>query len=224
MSKTRKTFSKKIQLKRKLLHNVFLQIQKEKEQGTISESEEKLLQEGMVYKQMRLPVEKITPEFELQMKEKIEHNIYQASIRESTEKDLHIVVDIYNKSWLTSNTPFRPMEKETLKKIFMDPDTVFLIARVFGIDSAFVILDFEGKNNEYGIIAGLGVIPKFQRKGLGSVLGLATWDYFKKKGVKELRCEVYKNNEISTNFIKALNFEEFGQKIYRKEDFELDDN
>jgi ribosomal protein S18 acetylase RimI-like enzyme len=224
MVKTRKTFSKKIQLKRKLLQNVFLQIQKDKEQGTISESEEKLLQEGMVYKQMRLPVEKITPEFEAKMKEKIEHNIYQASIREASDKDLNIVVDIYNKSWLTSNTPFRPMEKETLKKIFMDPDTVFLIARVFGIDSAFVILDFEGKDKEYGVIAGLGVIPKFQRKGLGSVLGLATWDYFKKKGVKELRCEVYKNNEISTSFIKALNFEEFGQKVYRKEDFELEDH
>ncbi len=224
MSKTRKSFSKKIQLKRKLLKNVFLQIQKDKERGVISKSEEKLLQEGMVYKQMRLPVEKITPEFEAQMKEKIEQNFHQASIREATEKDLSIVVDIYNKSWLTSNTPFRPMEKETLKKIFMDSDTVFLIARVFGIDSAFVILDFEGKNNEYGVIAGLGVIPKFQRKGLGTVLGLATWNYFKKKGVKELRCEVYKNNEISTNFIKALKFEEFGQKVYRKEDFELDDN
>jgi len=173
---------------------------------------------------MRLPVEKITPEFEAQMKEKIEHNIYQARIREATEKDLNTVVEIYNKSWLTSNTPFRPMEKETLKKILMDPETVFLIARVFGIDSAFVILDFEGKNKEFGVIAGLGVIPKFQRKGLGTVLGLATWDYFKKKGVKELRCEVYKNNDISTNFIEALKFEEFGQKIYRKEDFELEDN
>jgi len=224
MTKKRKAFSKKIQLKRQLLQNIFFQIEKEKQEGTISESEEKLLQEGMIYKQMRLPVEKITPEFEAQVKEKIEHNIYQARIREATEKDLNTVVEIYNKSWLTSNTPFRPMERETLKKIFMDPETVFLIARVFGIDSAFVILDFEGKNKEFGIIAGLGVIPKFQRKGLGTVLGLATWDYFKKKGVKELRCEVYKNNDISTNFIEALKFEEFGQKIYRKEDFELEDN
>jgi ribosomal protein S18 acetylase RimI-like enzyme len=95
---------------------------------------------------------------------------------------------------------------------------------VFGIDSAFVILDFEGNKNEYGVIAGLGVIPKFQRKGLGTVLGLATWDFFKKKGVKELRCEVYKNNNVSTTFIEALKFEEFGEKVYRKEDFELDDS
>ncbi|MEJ2294863.1 MAG: GNAT family N-acetyltransferase [Candidatus Lokiarchaeota archaeon] len=224
MAKKRKTFSKKIQLKKRLLHNVFFQIEKEKEHGTISESEEKLLQEGMVYRQMRLPVEKITPEFEAQMKQKIEHNIYQAHIREATEKDLNIVVNIYNKSWLTSNTPFRPMEKETLKKIFVDPDTVFLIARIFGIDSAFVILDHEGIDKEYGVIAGLGVIPKFQRKGLGTVLGLATWDYFKKKGVRELRCEVYNDNNASTKFIEALGFEEFGQMVYRKEDFELEDD
>jgi ribosomal protein S18 acetylase RimI-like enzyme len=224
MTKKKIDFSKKIQLKKRLLRNIFLQIEKEKKHGTISESEEKLLQEGMVYIQMRLPVERITPEFEKLMQEKIEKNIYHANIREATEKDLQIVVDIYNKSWLTSNTPFRPMEKETLKKIFIDPDTVFLIARVFGIDGAFVILDLEGKNKEFGVIAGLGVIPRFQRKGLGTVIGLAAWDYFKKKGVKELRCEVYKKNNVSFNFIQGLNFEEFGQKVYRKEDFELEDN
>jgi ribosomal protein S18 acetylase RimI-like enzyme len=223
MAKKKSKFSKKIQLKKRLLQNVFFQIEKDKKAGIISESEEKLLQEGMVYKQMRLPVDKITPEFEKKMQQKIEQNIYHARIREASDKDLSIIVDIYNKSWLTSNTPFRPIEKETLKKIFKDPDTVFLIARVFGIDSAFVILDFEGENKEFGVIAGLGVIPKFQRKGLGTVLGLATWNYFKEKGVKELRCEVYKNNDVSTNFIKALKFEEYGQKVYRKEDFELED-
>ena len=34
---------------------------------------------------------------------------------------------------------------------------------------------------------------------------------------------VYKNNDISSKFIEALKFEEFGQKVYRKEDFELED-
>ena len=50
--------------------------------------------------------------------DKIEKNIYHASIREATEKELQIVVDIYNKSWLTSNTPFRPMEKESWKNLY----------------------------------------------------------------------------------------------------------
>ena len=73
------------------------------------------------------------------------------------------------------------------------------------------------------MIAGLGVLPRFQRKGLGTVIGMAAWNYFKKKGVKELRCEVYKSNTVSYNFIASLGFEEFGVKTYRREDFRIDD-
>ncbi|MFW9772356.1 MAG: GNAT family N-acetyltransferase [Candidatus Thorarchaeota archaeon] len=215
-------FSKKVVLKRKFLRSLFLSIEKDKEKGKASDLEKQILEEGMVYVQMRLPVDKITKKFESQLKEKIEHNIFHANIREATEKDLQTIVDIYNKSWLTANTPFRPIARETMKKIFADSDTVFLIARVYGIDGAFVILDFEGEHNEYGIIAGLGVLPRFQRKGLGTVLGLAAWEYFKNKGVKELRCEVYKGNERSFNFIKGLNFEIYGEKAYHKNDFELE--
>jgi ribosomal protein S18 acetylase RimI-like enzyme len=58
---------------------------------------------------------------------------------------------------------------------------------------------------------------------LGTILGLAAWNYFKEKGLKELRCEVYKENLRSYNFIKSLNFEEFGEEVYRKEDFDLND-
>jgi len=51
---------------------------------------------------------------------------------------------------------------------------------------------------------------------------MAAWNYFKEKGLKELRCEVYNDNQKSFNFIKGLKFEEFGRIVYRKEDFELD--
>jgi len=223
MGPKKKKFSKKVFLKRKLLRSLFLSIEKDKQKGKASELETQILEEGMLYVQMRLPVDKITKEFEDQIKEKIEHNIFHANIRVATEKDFKSIVEIYNKSWLTAKTPFRPITRETIKKIFADPDTSFLIARVYGIDGAFVILDFEGPNNEYGVIAGLGVLPRFQRKGLGTVIGLATWNYFKKKGVKELRCEVYKGNQRSFNFIKALKFEIYGEKVYHNEDFELEE-
>ena len=219
----KKGFSKKIFLKKKFLRSLFLHIEKDKQREKVSDLEREILEQGMVYIQMRLPVDKITKEFEDSLKEKIEHNIYHAIIREATEKDLQSVVNIYNKAWLTASTPFRPITGETLKKIFVDPDTVFLIATAYGIDGAFAILDFEGENKEYGVIAGLGVLPRFQHKGLGTVIGMAAWNYFKNKGVKELRCEVYKGNEKSFNFIKGLEFEVYGQKAYRKEDFELED-
>lgn len=170
---------------------------------------------------MRLPVEKITEIFENSLKEKIEKNFLRTSIRKATEKDLNALKDLYNRAWLASNTPFRPIEVDSFRKIYSDPNTVIFIARVYDMDVGFVILDFEGPNNEYGIIAGLGVIPRFLRRGLGTVLGMAAWTYFKQKGVKELRCEVYKDNEISYSFIKSMGFEEYDMKVYRKEDFEI---
>jgi ribosomal protein S18 acetylase RimI-like enzyme len=207
--------------KKKTLRSLFVYLEKDTKKDKLSENHREILDSGMKYIQMKLPVEKITPEFENFLKNKIDDKIFNAHIREATPKDLESVKNIYNKSWLTSNTPFRPIEKSMLKKIFDDEDTVFLIAKVYNIDCGFVILDLEGKEKEFGVIAGLGVLPRFQGKGLGTILGLAAWDHLKKKGLKELRCEVYKNNIISYKFIKGLNFEEFGEKIYRKEDFEL---
>jgi ribosomal protein S18 acetylase RimI-like enzyme len=212
---------KKLNLKKKALRTYFLHIEKDSKKGEVSKLQQEVIDKGMVYLQMRLPINKITEEFEDSLKEKIEHKIFHASSREATEGDLTSIKNIYNRAWLTSNTPFRPIEKDTLKIIFKNPETVFLVAKVYNIDGGFVILDFEGENKEYGVIAGLGVLPRFQGKGLGTILGMAAWNYFKEKGLKELRCEVYKDNQKSYNFIKGLNFEECGKKIYRKEDFEL---
>ena len=211
----------KFTLKKKRIRAYLLSLQADR--GKKEGLEEDFYEKGLVYIQMRLPVEKITQEFEDSLKETIEKKIIRAKIREGTEEDLETVMEVYNKSWLTSNTPFRPITFKSLKTIYDDPDTVFFIAKVHGVDAGFVILDYEGENNQYGVIAGLGILPRFQRKGLGTVLGMASWDYFKKKGVEELRCEVYKDNNASSSFIRDLGFEEYGiPKVYKLEDFDLE--
>jgi len=176
----------------------------------------------MEYIQMKLPVVNITSAFEEMLTEKVEHNILRAKIREAKVEDLESVAFLYNRSWLTSSTPYSMITIESLKTILEYPETIILIARVYGSDAAFVILDYEGPKNEHGIIAGLGVIPRFQREGIGTVIGMAAWNYFKNKGVKELRCEVYKDNIVSYNFIKSIGFEEFARKVYKSEDFDID--
>jgi len=210
----------KISLKKRKVRSFMLAF--EKKDKTEDEIENDLATTGMEYIQMKLPVVKITPEFEEMLTEKVEHNILRAKIREAKVEDLNSVAALYNRSWLTSSTPYSMISIESLKTIFEYPETIFLIARVYGSDAAFVILDYEGPKNEYGIIAGLGVIPRFQRKGLGTVIGMAAWNYFKKKGIKELRCEVYKDNLASFNFIKSIGFEEFARKVYKSEDFDID--
>ncbi|MGQ4875032.1 MAG: GNAT family N-acetyltransferase [Promethearchaeia archaeon] len=211
-----------ISLKKKRIRTFFANLSVHiKEKESKEEIQEEIAKKGLSYVQMRLPISKITPEFENKLREKVDKNILHAKIREATEDDLESVMYIYNRAWMTANTPFAPIDLESLKYIYNYPETKILIARVYGTDAGFIILDFEGKNLEYGIIAGLGILPRFQRKGLGTVLGMAAWDYFKKKNVKELRCEVYKDNLHSYNFIKSLGFEEFDTKIYKMEDFHL---
>ncbi|MFX1478639.1 MAG: GNAT family N-acetyltransferase, partial [Promethearchaeota archaeon] len=144
--------------------------------------------------------------------------------RKATKEDLDTLKNIYNRSWLTSNTPFRPITKTDLLTILENQDTIFLIGKIYGIDSAFVLLDFEGENKEYAVIAALAVIPRFQRRGVGTILGMAAWNYLKQNhpNVKEIRCEVYKDNKVSFAFIKGIGFEEYDRRVYRREDFELE--
>jgi len=209
-------------LKRKRVKAFLLGLQAEYDEDT--QDKDELLEKGMVYVQMHLPVKDISKEFEDSLKEKIEHNIIQAKIREATVEDLEIIVNIYNRSWLTSQTPFRAMSIEDFIEIFEDPTCKILIGKVYGIDGGFIILDTEGEHNEIGIIAALAVIPRFQRKGLGTVLGMASWNFFKEQGVKELRCEVYESNQVSSAFIKGLGFKEFGEpKVYKADDLDIEE-
>lgn len=227
MPRSKLELRKKVNLKKRRIRALFLSIEtKKKRKEVVDKTTEELYQDGMVYIQMRLPVEKITKEFEDKLTDKIEHNIIQGKIRKATKEDLNTLKNIYNRAWLTSNTPYRPITKTDLLTILEHSDTVFLIGKIYGIDAAFVLLDFEGENKEYAIIAALAVIPRFQRRGVGTILGMAAWNYLKEyyHHVKELRCEVYKDNVVSYAFIKGIGFEEYERRVYKKEDFEIDDN
>jgi len=212
----------KIDLKKNRIRAFFHSLGADKETGELTEEIQKIEKEGMAYIQLRLPVKVITEEFENKVKEKVEHNVIKAEVREASYQDLRSIKDIYNKAWLTSSTPFRAIDIDTLETIFEDKETVFLIAKVYGRDAGFIILDLE-EGGKIGTIAGLGVLPRYQRKGLGTMMGIAAWNYFKEHypNIEELRAEVYQKNEVSYNFIKGLGFEEFDLKHYKKEDFEV---
>ena len=227
MPRSKLESSKKFNLKKRRIRALFLSIEtKKKRKDAVDRITEEFYQDGMIYIQMRLPVEKITKEFEDKLTDKIEHNIIQEKIRKATKEDLNTLKNIYNRAWLTSNTPYRPITKTDLLTILEHPDTVFLIGKIYGIDAAFVLLDFEGENKEYAIIAALAVIPRFHRRGVGTILGMAAWNYLKEHShhVKELRCEIYKDNVVSYAFIKGIGFEEYERRVYKKEDYEIDDN
>ena len=203
--------SSKLNLKKRKIRSYFLSVDKK------DQKEEEV--ESLEYIQMKLLVSNITPEFEESLTKKVKSNMLRAKIREANEEDLLSVKYLYDRSWLTSRTPFSAISVSSLKTICDYPETIILIAKVYGSDAGFAILDCEGENQEIGVIAGMGIIPRFQRKGLGTVIGMAAWTYFKNKGVQELRCEVYTGNTVSYQFIKSIGFKEFDKKTYKREDF-----
>ena len=203
--------SSKLNLKKRKIRSYFLSVDKK------DQKEEEI--KSLEYIQMKLPVSDITPELEESLTKKVKSNILRAKIREANEEDLQSVKYLYDRSWLTSQTPFSAISLSSLKTIWEYPETIILIAKVYGSDAGFAILDCEGENQEIGVIAGMGIIPRFQRKGLGTVIGMAAWTHFKNKGVQELQCEVYKGNTVSYQFIKSIGFKEYDKKTYKREDF-----
>ena len=221
MAKNEKKDKKKyLNYKKTLLRNFFFRRESIEDEGK-STTEARAVVEGLSYIQMKLPTEKITKEFEQSLKEKISHNILRAKIREATIEDLETVRYIHNRACLTSNTPFSPITLEGIRDVFKISSTKIFIARVYGQDAGFLITDLEGENDEIGVIAGLGILPRFQRRYLGTILGMHSWEYFKKQKIKELKCEVYVDNMASYKLIKGLGFEEYDRITYGTEDFEI---
>ncbi len=203
-----------LDFKKRQIRSYFFSLQKD-----LTESQKGKI--PITYVHLRLPVDKITPSFENKIQNELEKNYLKINVREAKVGDLKSVLHIYNMAWSNLKDPHGNMTLGSLKKVFNSPGVEILMASVYGMDVGFIILDFEGTHNQYGIIAGLGILPRFQGKGIGKSLGLATWRYFKQKDVKELRCEVFIENKHSHRFIKSLGFEEYKTTIYSMEDFEL---
>ncbi|MFW9971927.1 MAG: GNAT family N-acetyltransferase [Candidatus Odinarchaeota archaeon] len=185
------------------------------------ENIEENLDLGMEYIQMVFSISKITKEAEKSLRGNVEHNILRIRIREAKEKDLESLMNLYNRAWLTSHEPFKRLTINEIKNLYNNPNLTIFIANVYGIDVGFMILDFEGEKKEHGTIVGMEVIPRFQRRGLGKIVALVAWEFFKKRDIIELRSEVYINNKVSYNFLKSLGFEDKGIKIYKSGDFDL---
>ena len=155
-----------------------------------------------------MPVDEITEEYVNSILNKVEKIQFQPKIYKAKEEDLNEIANLYHRSWLTSNVPFRRITLDDLKQIYKNPHMEFLIAKLHGMLVGFVILDLEGDEQEYGVILALGIKPRYQRRSIGTLLGYAAWNHFKQKKVKELRSEVHIRNIRSLNFIKSLGFEE----------------
>ena len=172
-----------------------------------------LLKDDENYIHMRLPIKKITKRFEDDLKEKIDNTAKSLEIREATKSDTDIIIQLHKNIWTSTEMLYKPFSIENIEKLIEEPNIIFLIANFLDKDIGFGIIHYTGEKNQVGVITALGVIPEFQRKGFGTILGLEIWRYFKKKGLEELRCRVSRDNKKAYLFIKSLGFEELDDFI-----------
>jgi ribosomal protein S18 acetylase RimI-like enzyme len=122
-------------------------------------------------------------------------------IREFKIIDYSIVRDL----WKTAGLVIRPGDElEDVKlKLQRDPD-LFLVAELEGEIVGSVVGGWDGRR---GWIYHLAVKPERQRKGIGVGLVHEVEKRLVAKGAKKVNAQVYKSNERSSAFFKAIGYE-----------------
>ncbi|MFW9778866.1 MAG: GNAT family N-acetyltransferase [Candidatus Heimdallarchaeota archaeon] len=129
------------------------------------------------------------------------------------EKDTVNFMQTFNRAFITAPDPYRSILEEDVKKF--DPSSTF-VATLYGKIIGFIVLIIDplikkGKEvGKQGVIAGIGVDPRYRRKHIAFLLAAKAADYFDKHDVSELVCEIYHENKISYNFIRNFGFVETG--------------
>jgi ribosomal protein S18 acetylase RimI-like enzyme len=122
-------------------------------------------------------------------------------IREFKIGDYSLVRDL----WKTAGLVIRPGDElEDVKlKLQRDPD-LFLVAELEGEIVGSVVGGWDGRR---GWIYHLAVKPERQRKGIGARLVHEVEKRLVAKGAKKVNAQVYKSNERSSAFFKAIGYE-----------------
>lgn len=192
---------------------------------------------GYVYRQMELPAENLTREFIEKTKKRIHAHVITevASI-----DDAELVTELHNRAFLTAPDPYAAIEMRDMRRLIICPRTLVLVGMIWGSEPCgFIVCNFEEHCSaeevaklealnktgikykllpepayKVGFISGLGVVPRWQRRGIGLSLGLHSWEYFKRYSVQVLRCEVFEGNDASYHLIKSMGFKETDQVVY----------
>jgi ribosomal protein S18 acetylase RimI-like enzyme len=122
-------------------------------------------------------------------------------IREFKIEDYQIVRDL----WQTAGLTLRPGDEldDVRLKLQRDPD-LFLVAEEDERILGSVIGGWDGRR---GWIYHLAVNPEHQRKGIGMGLVREVEKRLIAKGAKKVNAQVYKWNERSSEFFKAIGYE-----------------
>ena len=180
-----------------------------KEESTPKEGKHKFIVMKMSWDQALEVIKEIDKQEE--DKEMFQKNI---EIREFDPNiDTEKFIRCYNRAFITAPDPYRSLTLDDVQH-FKSEST--FVAKLYGRIVGFIFLVIEPAIKEgiqignQGVIAGIGVDPRYRRKRIAFLLAARAAKYFAQHNVMELVCEVYHENKISYNFIRSFGFTETG--------------
>ncbi|MCK5343429.1 MAG: GNAT family N-acetyltransferase, partial [Candidatus Heimdallarchaeota archaeon] len=129
------------------------------------------------------------------------------------ETDVEKFLRVYNRSFISAPDPYRSLTQDDFKHF--DPESTF-VAILYGQIVGFIFLTVEPliKNSlevgKQGVIAGLGVEPRYRRRKIAFLLAARAAEFFSDQSVDELICEVYYKNKVSYSFIQNFGMTKTG--------------
>ncbi len=126
-------------------------------------------------------------------------------------EDNELFTEIFNLVLLTSPDPYRPITLEEAHKFFKEGTFLaFLYGRCVGY--AVITVEEDTEIGKIGVIAGIGVHPKFRRKKVAQKLAIELGRWFlSRPDLVKLQCEVYELNMVSQQFISSFGFKIVGE-------------
>ncbi|MFX0207306.1 MAG: GNAT family N-acetyltransferase [Candidatus Hodarchaeota archaeon] len=127
--------------------------------------------------------------------------------------DTEKFIRCYNRAFITAPDPYRSLTIGDVQHF--KPESTF-VAILYGRIVGFIFLVIEpiiqqgNQIGNQGVIAGIGVDPRYRRKRIAFLLAARAAKYFAQHNVLELVCEVYHENKISYHFIRSFGFVETG--------------
>ena len=128
-------------------------------------------------------------------------------------EDANEFILCYNRAFISAPDPYRSLTLEDVHHF--KPETTF-VAVLYGRIVGFVFLVIEplikrGKTlGRQGVIAGVGIDPRYRRKRIAYLLATRAAQYFVENDVMELVCKVYFENKVSYSFIRSFGFSHTG--------------
>ncbi len=163
----------------------------------------------LAFVQMKIVLKFINSNLKKNLKIKLDSQLKDLIIKKTNVTDIKSILKIYRICFNNLNYSRVTLNAEKLRDHFNSPNSCGFLAEYEGREIGYILLEVDGVSNKHGIISSVGVLPRYQRSGVGANLILKAFSYFEENHVSQVFCEISLLNQAGYCFLKSVNFENF---------------